>query len=110
MADTTPSNRKLSTITPGVAAINAERDRQVLVEGYDASHDAGHTTDLVKAAASYLLHAITPKDPGWMWAHNASIGLWPWDRDYYKPKTIREDLVRAGAMIAAALDALPKED
>jgi hypothetical protein len=39
----------------GAERIAAERQRQVEVEGYDASHDQGHHDELAAAAATYAL-------------------------------------------------------
>lgn len=88
----------------GAEAITIERQRQIAEEGYDAEHDAGHADELARAAAVYAA------PPG----HNreSAIGLWPWDAEFYKPEAdpttegrIRT-LVKAGALIAAAIDSL----
>lgn len=83
--------------------IEAERQRQIEAEGYDAGHDVGHADELALAAACYAI----PPD------RRRSVGipgsdLWPWQSGYWKPTPndrIRE-LVKAGALIRAALDAL----
>lgn len=87
----------------GAERIAAERQRQIEVEGYDAAHDHGCDDDLATAAACY---AMLPGD--------RDIGpisipaLWPWNRGFWKPTPddrIRE-LEKAGALIAAAIDAI----
>lgn len=89
--------------TDGVQLIADERQRQMAVEGYDTLHDAGHADELALAGATYALttdmrivgHAYIPV-------------TWPWDRQYWKPTPgdrIRE-LVKAGALIAAAIDSM----
>lgn len=99
----------------GAGLIAAERRRQVDVEGYDAEHDRGGATDLALAAYGYSSHAaatllagFTPEES--LAAGRAAGGVpdgWPWDWDAWKPTgDPRRDLVKAGALIAAALDAL----
>ena len=34
---------------------------------------------------------------------------WPWDKESFKPTTSLRDLVKAGALIAAAIDRLQNE-
>ncbi len=83
----------------GVGLIAAERRRQVEAEGYTAEHDAGHATELAMAAACYAIPTLSGR------------GLWPWAPDYWKPTPgdrVRE-LVKAGALIAAAIDAASSE-
>jgi hypothetical protein len=89
----------------GVGLIAAERRRQVEVEGYDASHDAAHNNadDLALAGATYALTA----DMRILW-HKRQPVTWPWGAPYWKPTPddrMRE-LVKAGALIAAAIDRL----
>lgn len=86
--------------------IRAERLRHATL-GYDAEHDAGHAEELRRAAGSYRMSAhastrptqerlgITPRVPK----------MWPWDEPYWKPKTAKLDLIRAGALYLACADA-----
>ena len=83
----------------GVDLIAAERRRQVEVEGYNPGHDAGHATELAMAAACYAIPTLSGR------------GLWPWAPSYWRPTPgdrVRE-LVKAGALIAAAIDAASSE-
>lgn len=90
----------------------AERVQQE-VEGYDAAHDAGHADELAMAAATYATPpAHREPDSG---TDDTPVG-WPWSRPFWKPDTewsregrIRE-LVKAGALIAAAIDAALGEE
>lgn len=87
----------------GSELIAAERVRQQSEEGYDAEHDAGHADELARAGATYALVPEWRSPPGW-----AVPGMWPWDDQYWKPTPddrVRE-LVKAGALIAAAIDSL----
>lgn len=94
--------------TTGVRLIAEERSRQLAEEGYDARHDRSHSPgELASAGAAYALledflartaeHGVHP------------ITLWPWDDDSFKPVVGEpgariKNLIRAGALIAAAID------
>ena len=89
----------------GADLIREERRRQQEVEGYDAMHDRHHTPQvLCRAAIGYALH----EDPSKLVA-DAAANLWPWNKEYWKPKDQLRNLVRAGALIAAAIDRLQYE-
>jgi hypothetical protein len=88
----------------GLELIAAERQRQIAEEGYDAAHDAGASENLAMAGASYAIAQFErdqrsgPEIAPWSWS---------WDARYWKPTPsdrVRE-LVKAGALIAAAIDA-----
>lgn len=86
----------------GAELIAAERQRQVTEEGWTPEHDAEHLGDtLALAAACYAL----PESNRGNWVR---YDLWPWEERYWKPSPedrVRE-LVKAGALIAAAIDRL----
>jgi len=89
----------------GYDLIRAERIRQVVAEDYSAEHDKGHEDELALAAACYSLVGVN--GGGHLQAlSNGVPWLWPWESAYWKPRDKKRDLVRAGALIAAALDAL----
>jgi hypothetical protein len=81
-----------------------ERDRQIKVKGWTPQHDDDEHTDggLALAAASYALHAVGK--------FATSRTVWPWDLKGFKPKDTRRDLVRAGALIVAALERVARID
>lgn len=86
----------------GIELIAEERQRQIDVEGYDAMHDRHHTPQvLCRAAMGYALHEDSSK-----LVADAAGNLWPWNKKFYKPKDHLRNLVRAGALIAAAIDRL----
>lgn len=97
----------------GIGLIAAERERQITEEGYTTEHDAKHAEALVKAARSYSYTAegylngqSVPADAEHVRWH---IG-WPWaDRDWKPTGDPVRDLVKAGALIAAAIDSLLAE-
>jgi len=76
----------------GAELILEERKRQIEVEGFTIEHDMSdhEVGDLVTAASCYL--------------NPLRFLSWPFDKKSWKPKNIVRDLVRAGALIAAALD------
>lgn len=87
----------------GDTLISLERYRQIKEEGYTAEHDAKHGEDLAVAAVCY---ATPPRRRRWR-----TYGVpfeWPWDDQYWKPTPLNRvrELVKAGALIAAAIDAL----
>lgn len=89
----------------GADLIAEERRRQIAVEGYDALHDRHHTPQvLCRAAIGYAMH----EDPSKLVA-DAAANLWPWAEEFWKPKDHLRNLVRAGALIAAAIDRLQAE-
>ena len=92
----------------GAALIAAERERQLVVEGWLSEHDDEHTDRSLAVAA-----AIYAQQAGVDWApYEVPVG-WPWDEQWWKPTgdAIR-DLTKAGALIAAEIDRLQraKED
>lgn len=76
----------------GVASIDAARNHQLDL-GYSVRHDAQHgVQDLLEAAHCY----IYATDDGW-----------PFDLESFKRNEDRvDDLARAGAFVAAAIDLL----
>lgn len=84
----------------GVQAIAAERARQI-EKGYTPEHDAEHEPrDLIDAAMGYLATAGEEDVNPYIY--------YPWMN--FKRGTTQEHLVKAGALIAAALDLIAKDD
>lgn len=98
----TPSADKLRE---AVADIAAERERQIEVEGRTTEADDGYRNgELAAAASAYAFSAATRTrylavDP---------LGFWPWSPEWFKPKDLRSDLVRAGALIVAEIERLDR--
>lgn len=100
----------------GVDLIAAERARQLAPkaaggEGWDAQHDRGHGDELARAAASYAIpesHRVDKIGLGPLdMTFDIRKALWPWVSKWWKPTPrdrVRE-LTKAGALIAAAIDA-----
>lgn len=101
----------------GIELIADERKRQIESEGYSINHDLEHDArELVHAAITYArssdlsLYSETFKpDDNWhetnepFYRKEVKCG-WPWEEKFFKPTTPLRDLVKAGALIAAAID------
>jgi hypothetical protein len=102
----------------GAQRIAMERIRQRREEGWDAEHDKGHGDELAKAGSIYAaprrntVPVAMPDLSGRGPEPLADIPVgWPWAPEWWKPTPddrIRE-LEKAGALIAAAIDALLAE-
>jgi hypothetical protein len=91
-----------------MADILRERQRQIEQEGFCQEHDRQHDAgELSRAATCYALSASDQLrgEPAPTFEHDF-MAVWPWDRDWWKPKSPRRDLVKAGALIVAELDRL----
>ncbi|MEQ0961574.1 hypothetical protein [Pseudomonas aeruginosa] len=88
--------------------VQTERRRQITVEGFDTSNDDGSAGQIALAAGCYALHAggIGTDWPGGI--RNGSALFWPWDEEWWKPKSARENLVRAGALVLAEIERLDR--
>lgn len=92
----------------GAELIAFERQRQITEEGWTYEHDRNHTqAELVRAAMCYADRAglqIISSQGGDQLRMRPS---WPWDMRSWKPKSNPLDnLVKAGALIAAEIDRL----
>ena len=89
----------------GIDLINAERLRQQAPieeggEGFDAPHDAGHWVRHLAAAAACYEAAEGPDLP--------LPETWPWGAGWWKPRSRRRNLERAGALYLAAAEAFAR--
>lgn len=103
----------------GIELIAEERQRQIDVEGYTEQHDSQHkTSEFVYAAIAYIESAkigvncleLGNDDAFSILVRKIEKGksCFPW-KDAFKASTDVRDLVKAGALIAAAIDRLQKE-
>lgn len=84
----------------GAQLITAERVRQLEKEGFDSDNDNRHIMgELVWAAVAYCLDGKSYSAPDY----------WPWSRTWWKPKSAKENLIRAGALIAAEIDRINRD-
>jgi hypothetical protein len=100
----------------------AERVRQQSKEGWTPEHDDEHTSgEMALAAACYAAHTATwqyidygmdAKKRGlyaiYKSAQEFVSRMWPWRREWWKPKDPRRNLVRAGALILAEIERLDR--
>lgn len=99
----------------GAELIAAERERQIEDLGFDADHDSQYVAgQLASASTCYALlgvycyemthhmgYEVRPSEI------DAPPKAWPWSIDHWKPSDdLVENLVRAGALIAAEIDRL----
>jgi len=100
----------------GAGLILKERRRQIDVEGWTAEHDYEHEdTALMRAAVCYLLYEIAAQDTE---DNDILVNLvdflrgvlWPWCDEWWKPEHVDRNLVRAGALVAAAIDKIQREE
>ena len=103
--------------------VQAERQRQIEAEGFSPDHDDAHRFgELAAAAGSYALWAAAQSDQSEYWKRQymqAAQLCWPWDQEWWKPGRAegemrvpdpRKDLVRAGALIQAAIEREDRND
>lgn len=79
--------------------VAAERRRQQEAEGWTPEHDDQHGKgELAVAAACYARPRRFKSAPA----------DWPWSQEWWKPKTRRQDLVRATALLLAEIERLDR--
>ena len=89
-------------LNAALSDVAGERRRQIEQEGWTPEHDDEHTRgEMATAAASYAVAGLEGGEA-------LAIGLWPWAREWWKPKSRRLDLVRAGALIVAEIERLDR--
>lgn len=84
-------------ISPAMAAVIAERFRQIEVEGWTPEHDrkTHDAGELAYAGAHYAFYAGKEVE---------MPSTWTWKREWWKPQSFRRDLVRAAALIIADIE------
>jgi hypothetical protein len=99
--------------------VAAERRRQIESEGMTYAHDDSHESgEMAMAGACYAAHAVcrdTIERGKWKTVmrqiESAQLlvrNMWPWGRQWWKPKDHRRDLVRAAALIIAEIERLDR--
>lgn len=94
-------------VSPGIDLIADERKRQIESEGWTSTHDDSHdASELSRAAVCYTEFAIGQL----VYDANTEPYRWPWEKEFWKPSLnpIR-NLVKAGALIAAEIDRIQRE-
>ncbi len=91
--------------TEAMALIDAERRRQIEVEGWTPEHDNQYRAgELLRAGIIYLWHG-TERGAPQPDMNKPPLG-WPWAIEWWKPRDRRRNLVRAGALMLAERDRL----
>lgn len=93
----------------GAFAVLSERWSQVAEKGWSETHDDQYQRDeLALAAVAYAL----PEALRNMFLGSLTLGqiLWPWDQTWWRPRSRRDDLVRAGALIIAEIARIDREE
>ena len=101
----------MSGFTKAMKDVLNERQRQILNEGYSNAHDDDHDAgELSGAGAAYALNASCQLYP----YHGLPLDEKPdsfiWDKKYWKPKSPREDLVRAAALLIAEIERIDRSN
>lgn len=88
-----------------------ERVRQQIGEPWTIAHDdAGEDGDLAFAGACYAQEAGHQMRQGRGPNGHPAFVSWPWGQDAWKPGVARRALVKAGALIIAAIERLDREN
>lgn len=92
-------------IKSAIADIKAERERQVMEEGWTEDHDDAHENGELMAAADCYApregHPVHPATP--------VPATWPWEPSWWKPRDSRRNLIRAGALVLAEAERLGRK-
>lgn len=102
--------------SPGAGLVLLERDRQIFEEGWSERHDDGHPLGSLTVAALCYLEAGLALISGSAEEEDVSLYFgavperWPWEERWWKPADdpVR-NLVKAGALIAAEIDRLLRD-
>jgi hypothetical protein len=98
--------RGIENQTTPIAAIIAERQRQISVEGWTPEHDDEHEGgQMAVASACYILHTVAGINGR---CQITVPGMWPWAPEWWKPSTPMRNLEKAGALIVAEMERLER--
>lgn len=91
--------------------IAAERRRQIEEEGWTAEHDDTEHANGGLALAAHCYAEVAGdcgrSSPEEYKSEPVPID-WPWEDEWWKPKTPRRDLIRAAALIVAEIERLDR--
>lgn len=94
--------REALSATPAIRDIAAERQRQIIAEGWTPEHDDTHDGGELAAAAACYAHSAS-RSP------HSVLHLWPWSWDWFKQRDEpRRKLIKAGALIVAEIERLDR--
>ena len=99
-------------VTGAAVDVIAERQRQVVTEGWTTQHDdANDTGTLAAAASAYSLYAadeLNPHSQGDGDYERSQPEMWPFKMHWWKPEDPRRALVKAGALILAEIERIDR--
>ena len=93
----------------GAELIRIERIQQIHVLQFDAVHDVGHAHELIQAAIGYAAHADSLDEYGVDLAVD-ELPAWPEGWPFLPGPSTKRELIKAGALIAAAIDEMIAEE
>jgi hypothetical protein len=98
-----------ATSSRAMLDVIGERVRQVTDLGYTAEHDDVHADgSLSEAAAVFVLNAYGYSTHTFGYG---SLNVWDaWGVAWFKPKSLRRDLVRAAALIIADIERIDRSE
>lgn len=98
-------------MTKAIQLFSDERDRQIVKEGFTAGADQQYaSSELLRAAIGYAQVVFIVESGGNIEAARQAVYAggfvpWPWRSDWLKTPNAQACLVKAGALLAAHLDA-----
>lgn len=91
----------MTDLSKAMTDVIEERRQQTTREGYSDSHDDSHLGgELALAGAAYAING----------AGYTGRRMWPWSEQWWKPKSKRQDLVRAAALVIAEIERLDRAE
>ncbi|MBK6742489.1 MAG: hypothetical protein IPG66_05725 [Hydrogenophilales bacterium] len=98
-------------VNTALGDILEERHRQIHEHGFDAVYDDRYNPGVIAAgAASYALNASYVLNPKIGKPLDGAPSFWALGAAWWKPKTPREDLVRAAALILAEIERIDRDE
>jgi len=96
--------------TQAARDVLAERRRQVEKEGWTFEHDDEHDNQEMALAAVCYAFCYARPQPEWMpyGGPKKPPPWWPWGSGWWRPKSPRRDLIKAGALILAEIERLDR--
>jgi hypothetical protein len=110
-SDVAASKRRVDVACAAAAALRdvvAERRRQIEAEGWTTEHDDEHADESMALAAACYALPSSLRSVGPSPIRGDTPTFWPWAGHWWKPRTRREDLVRAAALLLAEIERIDR--
>ena len=89
----------------------AERQRQISAEGWTPEHDDEHINgELAAAGGAYAITAASEAKGGQPSFLHRVPSFWPFDDSWWKPKGMRNSLIKACALILAEIERIDRAE